>query len=110
MRAEGTNCPACGKDIGLWAVMKLGWPNLGLKCPHCRTRLKYQPAGFGFLALSAAVYVPLAFVVLLMVRPSFAEQRSIGFVVWIILCFILWQPFELFIAHRLRNTAKLVPK
>ena len=37
---DGKHCPACGKDIGLWAVLLAAWPSR-VRCPHCRARLSY---------------------------------------------------------------------
>jgi hypothetical protein len=38
---EGKNCPACGKDIGLWSVVRAPLPDR-IRCPHCRARLRYR--------------------------------------------------------------------
>ena len=37
---DGKHCPACGQDIGLWAVLLAAWPSL-IRCPHCKARLSY---------------------------------------------------------------------
>jgi hypothetical protein len=38
--SDGKHCPACGKDIGMWAVLFAGLPSR-IRCPHCRARLSY---------------------------------------------------------------------
>jgi hypothetical protein len=37
--SDGRHCPECGEDIGYWAVAA---GLFGIKCPHCRTRLRYD--------------------------------------------------------------------
>ena len=39
--ADGKRCPACGHDIGIWAVVSAMWPTR-VWCPHCGARLRYR--------------------------------------------------------------------
>jgi uncharacterized protein (DUF983 family) len=41
---HGNDCPACGEDIGVWAVFKAPLPNR-IYCPHCGERLRYGGTG-----------------------------------------------------------------
>lgn len=41
---DGNECPACGRDIGLFAIIKAPLPNR-IYCPHCRERLWYRGIG-----------------------------------------------------------------
>src|SRR5262252_1741636 len=47
---DGTHCPACGKDVGFWAVAR-GLFNV--ECPHCGARLYHKLSG-GMNALTTA--------------------------------------------------------
>jgi hypothetical protein len=38
--ATGNECPACGRNIGIWAVFRAPLPNR-VFCPHCGERLRY---------------------------------------------------------------------
>lgn len=40
----GKDCPACDRDIGVWAVFSAGLPHR-IRCPGCRHRLYYEKAG-----------------------------------------------------------------
>jgi hypothetical protein len=52
---DGKHCPACGQDIGIWAVLFAGLPSR-IRCPHCRARLSYG----GDLVLVLGVVAVLA--------------------------------------------------
>jgi DNA-directed RNA polymerase subunit RPC12/RpoP len=39
--SSGKNCPSCGRDIGMWAVIRAPLPNR-IRCPHCNSRLQYR--------------------------------------------------------------------
>jgi len=94
---DGKHCPVCGKDIGVWAVLKASWPTR-VRCPHCKTRLSYGasvmlPVGLvAFLAL-------LFYVVTLKYRLSDLKFHLIffGLAVAILL------PFELTASFYLRR-------
>lgn len=102
---DGKRCPACGKDIGPWPIVKMPWPNVGLACPHCRAGLAYQPPGYWIFWLLVP-YVPLllaaewiAFERLGPVPPAYALA--------IVAAFALWAPFEAFIVWRFRTHGRL---
>lgn len=44
MSAEGKNCPCCGKDIGVWVIVKAPWPGK-MKCKHCGSAFTYEKKG-----------------------------------------------------------------
>jgi DNA-directed RNA polymerase subunit RPC12/RpoP len=59
--ADGKRCPACGRDVGLWAVFKAGLPDR-IWCPHCGTRVGYERIGgpLAVLLVAMAALVPAA--------------------------------------------------
>lgn len=64
--AQGTHCPACNKDIGLWAVIApslLSWSQK-IRCPHCGIRLDYP--GWGVSALCALFFLPVLLGIMLL--------------------------------------------
>ncbi len=56
----GNDCPACGENIGIWAVFRAPFPNR-IFCPHCRERLRY---GHTDLLIAGAVCAFVALTVL----------------------------------------------
>lgn len=56
--ATGNDCPACGENIGVWAVFKAPVPNR-IRCPHCGVRLRYGRTG-GLVTAAVALTVALA--------------------------------------------------
>jgi hypothetical protein len=107
MGTLGKCCPACGKDIGLWPLLKLWWPNVGLKCPHCRTSLKYNPAGFGLFAVGVLIYLPTVIWAAILSNTLLADQPVLAFFAPIFLIWIIWLPFDLFMSFRIRKTSRL---
>ncbi len=57
--ANGKVCPACAKDIGVWAIFSAGGPSR-IRCPHCRARLRYD----GAMAVMAAPFAVVVFAAL----------------------------------------------
>src|SRR5438552_766900 len=53
----GNDCPACGENIGMWAVFKAPLPNR-IYCPHCGERLRYGDT-WGPLAAAVVLMVAL---------------------------------------------------
>jgi hypothetical protein len=117
MASEGKFCPSCNKDIGIWAIVKLGWPTM-LKCPHCKTRLKYESWQIPLTILSIVLYIPIVILVtfesLTIVVKYYSPVSTLkligGGIFSLTLNFLVWQLFELLIAYRLRNNSKLVIK
>jgi uncharacterized protein (DUF983 family) len=50
----GNDCPACGRNIGVWAVFRAPLPNR-IYCPHCGERLRY--GGAAALIAAAVAFV-----------------------------------------------------
>jgi FlaA1/EpsC-like NDP-sugar epimerase len=103
--SDGRHCPACGKDIGLWPVVAAPLPNL-VRCPHCRTRLKYRG--------TAWLFVVVIFVALIVAVGAYAvAQRLIGepdlltAATAVIILVVAWVPIEVFLAAYLRRTKVL---
>jgi hypothetical protein len=78
----GKHCPACKLDIGVWPIIKGGLISLSgnrIRCPHCRTRLKY--VGWGIDAVFAVMMLPV-FVGVMVISFAFIpwyqwERRSV---------------------------------
>jgi len=88
---EGKRCPACGRDIGIWAVFAAGLPTR-IRCPHCKARLSYRGA------------MPIVIVMLLLLGPvvygSYRAAQALGDVrSWRLLfaglVLVAWAPIEL---------------
>lgn len=98
---DGNNCPACGRDIGIWAVIKAPTPNR-FRCPHCRERLWYRGIG-GVIAVFAVMLVVLvvaalgAAVAVGLDNPGLAAVAGLGVLA------AGYVPFELAYALVLRN-------
>jgi hypothetical protein len=97
---NGKDCPNCKMDIGLLAIVKAGLPNL-IKCPNCKKRLKYKP--FPLLLSGVCIIVYLSIILLL--TPLILSKINIVFTC--VVAFLLWQPFEYFIAKHLRAKYQL---
>jgi hypothetical protein len=109
MNSLGTNCPTCAKDIGTWSIIRGPWPNIGLRCPHCKAALKYSPVPWGLIALLFVFYLLLLFVARAAIVAALGVKLTAA-VVFLVACVVLWQPFELLVAHRLRARATLFLK
>ena len=96
--ANGKVCPACAKDIGVWAIFSAGGPSR-IRCPHCRSRLRYDGA-IAVMALPFAVVV-LAALVVHEVAVDVGVARPGLFVA--ILLLVTWVPVELLLALYLRD-------
>lgn len=59
---EGKLCPNCKNDIGVFAILKAGSPSR-IKCPFCKTQLKYSPFPAGLLLIFLTVYFCLCILV-----------------------------------------------
>ena len=96
--ANGKLCPACGKDIGVWAIVAAGLPSR-IRCPHCRTLLRYD----GTLALMA---LPFAIVILAaLILHEVAVDVGIawpGFFL-VVMVLLTWVPVEFLLALYLRD-------
>jgi hypothetical protein len=100
--ANGKVCPACGKDVGVWAIVAAGVPSR-IRCPHCRSRLRYDGA-MAVMAFPFAVVV-LAALVVHEVAVDVGVARPGLFMA--ILLLVTWVPVELLLALYLRDNRTL---
>ena len=99
---NGKQCPACGKDIGIWAIFAAGMPSR-IRCPYCRARLRYDGGSIVMgIALGVVVIVVLVAhevaVDIGMTRPGLFAA---------VLLLITWVPIELLLAVYLRDYRSL---
>ena len=104
-----THCPNCQKDIGVWSIYKAGLPNM-LKCPHCKSKLKYQPSGWKMVIISSIIVIPIFLIVIYLVREHVALSKSLQFLVSLGVMLVAWTPFEIYFAWKLRKDHELVLK
>ena len=96
--ANGKLCPACGKDIGLWAVVLAGLPNR-IRCPHCRSLLRYD----GMLTIMALPFVIVILAALIMHEVAVDVGIPRPGLFLIVMVLLTWFPVELLIALYLRD-------
>jgi hypothetical protein len=101
--ANGKLCPACGKDIGIWAIFAAGLPSR-IRCPHCRTLLRYQ-GGVAIVALPFAVVI-LAAIIGHEAAVDLGVPRPSIFTALMVL--VTWVPVELLLALYLRDHRTLL--
>lgn len=106
----GKACPACEKDIGYWAVVKTPWPNVGMRCPHCKARLEYKPVGYLMLVVATVLFTVLLSVIGWYINPFTRYGGAVGPVVWVGLMLVLWAPLEALLIFWLRNRSVLFAK
>ena len=97
---SGKHCPNCREDIGTFAIMKAGLPNL-IKCPHCKEKLKFKPFPFLLVGVLTLIY----FFCVLWLSPPPLNATNI--IILCVLAYVLWQPFEYIIAKYLRAKSQL---
>jgi hypothetical protein len=109
MNDEGKLCPSCNADIGVWPHIKSAWPNAGLKCPYCRKKLKYNPAGWGLFLFLTVVYMSILLIAFCMtIRILIIKLTFFEYMILIVtIGYLTWLPFDLFAAHNLREKSKL---
>ena len=110
---DGKHCPACGNDVGYWAVA------LGLfriRCPHCGAKLHHRLDG-RMNAITNCVAVTAGFGSML---PGFLVARAVfevgsgsvatvaGIAVWVGLAFGVGLLFQMAAAPVLRRTQLLM--
>jgi hypothetical protein len=96
--ANGRDCPVCGKDIGLRAVVTAGLPNR-IRCPHCRTQLRYD----GMITILALPFVIVILAALIIHEVAVDVGVTLPGLVLVIMVLLTWIPVELFIALYLRD-------
>jgi len=99
---NGTDCPNCNKDIGIWAIMKVGWPTK-LKCPHCKAKLKYEPMNWGTLIISIMIYITIYVISIEILLNNFDFSLKYKFAIMVLIAVGFWQPFEYYIVTKLRK-------
>lgn len=100
--ANGKVCPACGKDIGVWAVVAAGLPSR-IRCPHCHILLRYDGT-LALLALPFAVVI-LAALILHEVAVDVGITWPSLFAAIVVL--VTWLPVEFLMALYLRDKRTL---
>jgi uncharacterized protein (DUF983 family) len=100
--ANGKECPACGKDIGIWAIFAAGMPSR-IRCPNCRARLRYD-GGSVVTAISFAIVV---IVVLIAHEVAVDVGMARPGLFTAVLLLITWVPIELLLAIYLRDYRRL---
>ena len=96
--ANGKVCPACDKDIGVWAIVAAGLPSR-IRCPHCRTLLRYDGT-FALMVLPFAIVI-LSALIVHEVAVDVGIPRPGLFVVVQVL--VTWVPVEFLLALYLRD-------
>jgi hypothetical protein len=96
--ANGKICPACGKDIGIRAIVVAGLPSR-IRCPHCRTLLRYDGA-LALMALPFAIVIGAALIIHEVAVD--VGMASPGLIV-VVLVLATWVPVELLLALYLRD-------
>jgi hypothetical protein len=99
---NGKACPACGKDIGIWAVVAAGLPSR-IRCPHCRTLLRYD----GALALMALPFVIVIGSALIIHEVAVDVGIASPGLLIVVLVIVTWVPVELLLAIYLRENRTL---
>jgi hypothetical protein len=110
---DGKHCPACGKDVGYWAVAR---GLFGIRCPHCRTWLLHRLDSRMSAILTVAV---IADVLVALVPGFFAAALAyplvgpwgtlaIGVAVWVGVAFGLGFVIEIIVAPALCRTQRLI--
>jgi len=108
MNEEGKICPSCNNEIGIRPL----WPDARLKCPHCRVKLKYNPAGICLFSFLLFLYCGIITLACFLTIDLLANKMSTHayMIFWMVVGLGLWFPFGLFAAFRLRRTSKLESK
>ena len=103
--ANGKVCPACGKDIGVWAIFAAGVPTR-IRCPHCRTLLRYDGT-FALIALPFAIVILAALIVHEVAVDVGVASPGLFIVIQVL---VTWVPVEILLALYLRDhrTLRLV--
>jgi hypothetical protein len=96
--ANGKICPACGKDIGVWAIVAAGLPSR-IRCPHCRTLLRYDGT-YALMALPFAIVILSALIVHEVAVDVGIPRPGLFVIVQVLLT---WVPVEFLLALYLRD-------
>jgi hypothetical protein len=103
--ADGKQCPACGRDIGVWPIVSAGLPSR-IRCPHCFARIRYRGfAGVLLFLLAAFPVVAVAALWAASVIPGLSADVQPYAAVGILL--VSWAAVELAVARFLRGNREL---
>jgi hypothetical protein len=103
--SDGKHCPACGKDIGLWAVLSAGLPTR-VRCPHCKARLSYS-GGRGLVINLFVVLLAAGVAAFYFARQLYAVTRPQFYLALIILALAIMLPIDLVATLGLRRRGVL---
>lgn len=105
MNESGEICPKCKSVIGT----RLMWPDGGIKCPHCRQKLKYNPAGVGLFSILMFIYLGIITLALFLTSDLLIPRMStrVYMLFWMGIGLVMWIPFGLFAGYRLKMKSKL---
>jgi hypothetical protein len=99
--SDGKNCPQCGHDIGLRAVLLAAWPTR-VTCPHCKTRLSY---GSGLVLATCLIALVAAAFYLVSLKYRVSEFQFHVVLIGSLLAVLI--PFEVFASLYLRLRGRL---
>jgi len=105
MNESGKICPHCSRDVGI----RLLFPDGALKCPHCGTKLRYNPLGIGFFSLLLFVFFGIASLAIYLTTDIWIHQISVraAMLLWGVIGCCMWIPFGFFASYHLRKKSKL---
>ena len=104
--ANGTQCPACGRDIGVWPIFTAGLPSR-IRCPHCFARIRYRGiAGVILFLLVAFPVLAVAALWAASVIPGLRADVKSYAAAGILL--VSWAAVELAVARFLRGNRDLI--
>ncbi|MCK5851920.1 hypothetical protein KAH27_02720 [bacterium] len=106
---NSTDCPNCKKDIGVWSIYKAGLPNM-IKCPHCKSKLRYEPSGWKMVLISYAISIPIFAAIYFFVSNCLSLSKNGQIIAMVLLIFLAWTPFEIYFVRRLRSKHELLLK
>jgi hypothetical protein len=91
-------CPACGKDIGVWAIVAARLPSR-IRCPHCRTLLRYD----GMLTIMALPFVIVILAALIVHEVAVDIGMALPGLFLFVMVLLTWFPVEFLLALYLRD-------
>jgi hypothetical protein len=98
---NGSICPKCEKDIGVFSIMKAATPNR-IKCPHCKAEVLYSNFPKLMLFLVGTFFVVSIISFIYIVRPT-----EFVFLIYVSLILIVGGALEYGMAKYLRKNFEL---